>query len=260
MDSAAPAELALVSPLSGCSRCRDHGRGLAQPGCGACREPETGGAGTKRGTRDCSASAQHRSGRLREEADTALCLSFPASPEFKARQGVTSPPCRAWCKVGAAGPGAGVQHPAGPAGQAQRAGPRGGRRGLRPHTCPGCARCVPAIARATVPPLPPRRSGGCSTTSLGGERGPPGHSTHLGAGSPHVAGSPQPPLLSPLPRSHPGVGAQPAPAGGPSPAPLGPGRPAAGEDGRLLRRGECGARGGSADADPRCPPRCRRGR
>lgn len=89
VDLVSPAELPLVSLLPCCSRCQNHSHGLAQPGCGTRREPETGGAGTKRGTRAAgsSASAQRRSGRLREGAVTAPCLSFPASPEFKARQG-----------------------------------------------------------------------------------------------------------------------------------------------------------------------------
>lgn len=101
---------------------------------------------------------------------------------------MTSPPCRAWCKVGAAGPGAGVQHPAGPAGQAQRAGPRGGRRGLRPHTCPGCARCVPAIARAVVPPLPPRRSGAAPRRPLVGSEDPQATLPTWGQGPPTLLG------------------------------------------------------------------------
>lgn len=46
---------------------------------------------------------------------------FPCLPQGRA--GVTACPHRAWCSTGAAGPGAGVQHPPRHAGRAQRAGP-----------------------------------------------------------------------------------------------------------------------------------------
>lgn len=98
-------------------------------------------------------------GRGKELSPLPASVSLPPLSS-KPGRGVTSPPCRAWHEEGAAGPGAGVQHPAGPAGQAQRAGPRGGRWGLRPHTRPGRTRWVPPVPCVRTPPAAPSEEQG----------------------------------------------------------------------------------------------------
>ena len=115
---------------------------------------------------------------------------FPRLPQGWA--GVTSSPHRARRSTGAAGPGAGVQHPARHAGEAERAGPRGRRRGLRPHACSGCPRWVVAPwgvlgghragtcgERVPQPSLP--RSGVFPGTSLLREQGTLSCSVRLGS-------------------------------------------------------------------------------